>query len=454
MIDQKKHISSSETNFKKVRQTWLYLGLFFQAYLLFTLILLFQGPWPWPIPDRQQLLVYLIIAQVSILLGYAWGWLGVKKNYRYADNQSKSTNVDAGIKFLKIALLISCLLIIPTSLSRTGNIIPDIIDGLQNLGAAYNKNINRLKQENSYVLVEYTRIIVSPFLISVFPLTIVYWARMPNSLRTLAVISIIFDLFFHLATGTNKGLADFIVTAPWLVILASKSGILKVKIRMGHIFIVFSLLGLVFIKMFGETQIQREGGVGDYGVINTGQQLLYAESGSVWSGFSDSMRISYESLCRYLTSGYYALSLSMQIESPTTYGFGNSMFLTRNADMLLGTSYFETQNLPAIVQDVYGWSRLQLWHSIYPWLASDFGLYGAIIALGLFSTLLSRSWGSALITLNYKWIVVLHSMLILFYYVPANNQILQTGETCVGLIVMLFLILLESVSKRNRREAC
>ncbi len=452
IIKQKTNISANAIRLKEIRQTWLYLGLFFQAYLLFVLILFFQGPWAWPIPDRQGLLTYLIIAQVSVLLGYVWGWPGVIKTVNHADEQSKNIGIDRGIKFLKIASFISCILIIPTSLSRTGNIIPDLRSAVQNLGAAYNQNFDRLAQENSYVFVEYSRIILSPFLISVFPLTVVYWARMPNSLRTVALISIVSDFSFYLATGTNKGMADLTIVTPWLLMLALKSGVLKLKITKGHIFLVFSLVSFVFIKMFGETQIHREGGVGVYGVINTGQQLLYADSGSVWSGMSDSLRISYESLCRYLTSGYYALSLSMQIETPTTYGVGNSMFLARNADALFGTSYFTTQSLPSAVQDVYGWSRLQLWHSIFPWLASDFGLYGAIIALGIFAILLSRSWGNALATLKYEWIVVLHSMLILFYYVPANNQIFQTGETCVGLILILFRISLASVFKSDRRE--
>ena len=454
IANQKTSISAYEIKLERVRQTWLYPGLFFQAYLLFVLILFFQGPWAWPIPDRHGVLTYLIIAQVTILLGYACGWLGVVKTVSHAHEQSKNIGVDRGIKFLKIASFISCILIIPTSLSRTGNIIPDVRSAVQNLGLAYNQNFDRLAQESSYVFVEYSRIILSPFLISVFPLTVVYWARMPNSLRIISLIPIVADFSFYLATGTNKGMADLVIVTPWLLMLALKSGVLNLKIKMGQIFLVFSFASLVFIKMFGETQIHREGGVGVYGVINTGQQLLYADSGSVWSGVSDSLRISYESLCRYLTSGYYALSLSMQIESPTTYGVGNSMFLSRNADALFGTSYFTTQTLPSAVQDVYGWSRLQLWHSIFPWLASDFGLYGAIIALGIFSTLLSRSWGNALATLNYKWIIVFHSMLILFYYIPANNQIFQTGETCVGLIVTLFLILFEGFFKIDRRLVC
>jgi hypothetical protein len=57
--------------------------------------------------------------------------------------------------------------------------------------------------------------------------------------------------------------------------------------------------------------------------------------------------IIYESLARYVGQGYYALSMTFDLEHSSTLGFGHSMFLARNADAVFGTDHFTAGSLPA-----------------------------------------------------------------------------------------------------------
>lgn len=115
------------------------------------------------------------------------------------------------------------------------------------------------------------------------------------------------------------------------------------------------------------------------------------------------------------------------------------MFLARNADRVFGTNYFQSQAIPSLLEEETGWSRYVSWHSIYPWLASDFGWVGAVIMLGIISFLLGLSWRLALNDAGPEWVALASLLLLLFAYVPANNQMLQSGENVSALFLTVLL---------------
>lgn len=409
---------------------WLFPLLAFQGYLTLSQILFFFGPWDWGGDNRFKLFLYLTVSQVFIAVGYFIGWRRV--------NRCESFCVDfRSIRYFDRCLFFSIVLAVPTSLSRTGSLFPDIVTGLTNTGFAYNENFERLEYGNPYLVVEYLRILFSVFLVSVYPMMIVYWGRLNLYRRLLSLFVVLTTVFTYVATGTNKGVADLVITAPVLMILAVWSGNSDFKVSKKVFFSIFSFLFFAFLLFFGAGQKQREGGVGEYGIFNTGSYILEAnrESG-ISLILSDKYLVIYESLTRYLGQGYYALSMSFDLESSSTYGFGASMFFARNINSILGTDYFTAESIPGVLERETGWGMMTLWHSIYPWLASDFGFVGALFVLGLFSYILSVSWGLSLKNQGHLWVVMLYFMLILFFYIPANNQIFQSAETAVAFLML------------------
>lgn len=410
---------------------WLFPLVVFQCYLTICLVLFFWGPWGWDVNDPFRLVAYLLAAQVFIFVGYILGWGSVSKREMSSFDTLESLN------YIDWCLLIALLLLLPTSLSRTGALYPDAIAGLANSGAAYNQNYARLEHGNPFVFVEYLRVFLSVFLASVFPLMVVYWGRLNLLRRSFSVFVVLTTLLTYIATGTNKGFADFVISLPFLIVLGVWSGNIKLKIgrkALGAILFIFFLAFLVF---FGAGQKQRAGGVGENGVFNTGSYLLEADRNSGLSKFlGENSVIIYESLTRYIGQGYYALSMSFDLETTSTFGFGNSMFFARNANSIFGTDHFTSGSIPGVLEEETGWGMMTLWHSIYPWMASDFGFVGALFVLCGFSYILSVSWGLSLKNKGPLWVVMNYFMIILFFYIPANNQIFQTAETAVAFVFL------------------
>lgn len=427
-----------------LRKKWLVPLVFFEGYLSLTVALFFLGPWPWEIDQPILLVSYLLAAQLFIAMGYLLAWRRVHRQHQATEVPARHLiSGTSGISFLKRSLLITCILIIPTALSRTGSFLPNIFEGLSDAGAAYNRNFERLLEGNPFVFVEYLRILFAPFLVAVFPLTVVYWSRLNRRLKVLSSVVIYFNLSLYLATGTNKGMADFVITLPWLIFLGVSTGLLHLQVRRRWVVIIVAVLFIAFLQFFGMGQTQREGGVGELGVINTGAGLIEAIRDNFLSLLlSDNQRIIFESLTRYVGQGYYALSMSLGLEHASTFGLGHSMFLARNADSIFNTDYFTSGSLPGLLETKNGWGMFTLWHSIYPWLASDFGFVGALIAMAVFAYLLGLSWGFSLLTASPQWIILFYLLLILFFYIPANNQIFQSGETCVAFFFILLAIIL------------
>lgn len=430
-----------------LKRRWLAPLIFFELYLGASILLFFFGPWPWGIDNPVLLAAYLISAQVFILLGYLFAWRHIRHTYSAVPREIQARQVVLGIAFLKRALAISLIMFIPTSLSRTGNFFPDIITGLSNTGGSYNENVERLSGGNIFVIVEYLRMLFSIFLVGLFPLAVVYWGKLNWKIRTLCIATIASSLSIYIAVGVNKGLADFVVTLPWLIFLGVSTGVLKLRISRKMLAFGFVSIFILLLQFFGKGQLEREGGVAENGILNVGNGLVQTDTTNVISQLlSRDYQIIYESITRYLGTGYYALSKTFDIEHGSTFGFGHSMFLARNANMIFGTDYFTENSLPGLFETQTGFGMYRLWHSIYPWLASDFGFIGTLFVMGLLAYLFALSWGNSLITLSPWWIILSFLMFILFYYIPANNQIFQSGEFSVAFILLVLRILLPKVS--------
>jgi hypothetical protein len=421
------------------KKKWLLPLIIFEVYLALTVFLFYFGPWPWPIKNPLVTFTYLFFSQIFICVGYLLSWYQLSKYHKLGI--TPAIYGKKRLRYLRLALLVSLALLIPTSLSRTGDILPNIIEGLKNAGVVYNVNHERLQGGNSFVFIEYVRMALSPLWLAVFPLTIVCWRSLTLGIKILCILVILFNLIMYVATGTNKGIADALITLPWFLYLAFSLNPLKLSFSRGKLALIgigLTFLFILFLQFFGEGQLLREGGVGEFGVVNTGLTHIYADKTHAFSSIlGDDQVLIFESITRYLTSGYYALSATFNIEHDSTFGFGHSMFLARNMDALMNTTYFTWHSLPGVLEQQDSYSMFGLWHSIYPWLASDVGFFGALFIIGIFSYLLGLTWGLSLLTLAPQILCLLYLLLILFFYIPANNQIFQSGETCIGFFLLL-----------------
>lgn len=427
---------------------WLAPLIFFEIYLSIIGALFFFGPWAWIIKDPFSIGCYLILANLFIAAGYALSWHFVGQ----LSSAASPAHFMRGITWLRFSVIASWAVAVPTSLARTGHIFPDVVTGLNDPGSAYLIGLQFAANSNPYVAFEYIRLILSPLLVALPASTIVFWRYASIPLRVAALGAIVFYLAIFLARGQNKGMADMMVLLPFFIVAAGHFSFHHASFRR-----VFAAGGIAVILLlfvgyyFSLTQSQRSGGTvlnGDYAF---GTITLHPFTPAWMPDLPPNLQHILVALARYLGQGYQALALTFDTPHQSTLGAGNSMFLARNADRIFNTDFFTTHSLPGLLEQELGWPMYGLWHSIYPWLASDVGYRGALIVMGGFAFLLGLSWGRSITTKNPLWLAMLTLMLTLFFYIPANNQIFQSGETTVAFFLVLGLLFLRRVLSFGRR---
>lgn len=405
---------------------WFHVSI--QSYLLLTELCFFFGPWPWIFYDTTRMTIFLGGVHLAIFIGYHLARGRLKRMMR--EGVSFAHKIPNGT-FVKWVVVTALLLALPTSLSRTGSLIPNIAGGIQDLGSAYNDNYSRLSSGNAFAFVEYIRILLSPLLVGLIAVVGFFWKSMSPAFKAIAVVAVATQVATYIAIGTNKGVADLVIFLPLFFSLAKAVD----DPRHGIVFNKFTLIGIaavvLFLIFFGQTQELRSGNVGSNGVFNTGVSIIQADRSDFLSQRWD---IIYQSITRYLTQGYQPLLYAVDTDHPLTLGVGNSMFLTDNADKIFGGTYFNRTNLPAIIEQRYGWSRFYLWHTAYVWFMSDFGQVGTILIIGICSYAICTTIVRLLVDPNVISVVLFQQLLTLFVYLPANNQVFQNGEGCVGTV--------------------
>jgi hypothetical protein len=425
--------------------------LFFELYLNFTVVLFAFGPWPWPVRNPVKLYGFLAASHVALFLGYVSVLLVARLSRlsRYENTTVRSffstCPEHRSSRLLIVSIILNLVLLPLTFLSRTGKVLPDLRSALLNPGDAYGSA--RVARASGFVVFEYVRILLAPWLFPLIPLTAFYWPGMRRKLRLGAVVAVLGLLSVSIATGTNKGIADFVLISPWLVLAAHFSGIGNLKRRQKmSLFLLLILAFAIFVGFFTRGQMTRQGS----GALSfyTSTPGLYADTDNFLVGFLPfNVKVGLVALSSYLTQGYYALSLALECPFVPMFGVGNSMFLFLNFSDLF--KLHSIRELPYPVRlERFGWDAYGKWSSIYPWIASDVSFVGTLGVVFLIGLLFGLTWLDTLQGTNPLAICMFAQFLIMLFYFPANNQVAQSGEPFVSFYVLLVLWLL---TRRGRR---
>ena len=123
------------------------------------------------------------------------------------------------------------------------------------------------------------------------------------------------------------------------------------------------------------------------------------------------------------------------------YGFGHSMFLTRNFSRFSHDDGFEQRSLPYIISEKDGFKYPVYWCTAYPYFLNDLGPIGTIALMFVFGALLAVAWSDVLGGRNPYAVVMFWMLAILAFYLPATNRMLQDGEGVFAFYIWLFVYL-------------
>lgn len=412
--------------------------LFFEAYLFASVLAFTFGPVDFPVRSPWLLYSYLTFAQLAIFVGYYAGAARPPCGYQGL----------LSVKSVFALATIITLLLLPLTIHFRNYAELSLVDALYDPGAAYSARIQELANRESVSKISLLRGIVGPFLGLLVPVGILYSHSVSRQWRRLWKLAVVGIIIEALLVGAAKGLFDLVLTVPWLIwIRATRSPsrhnfqtstptlqdssryrhqqwrrtlIRKVAVALATVILVGA--GIMY---FAHSRQSRYGlGGNEYPPWTTG-----------WSETDYGIRLpagveyTVYTINRYWSQGYFGLSECFGLPFEWCYGCGHSQVMMRYAGNLLADpEYFWNRCYPVRLEDANGYEVAHYWHTIYPWLASDLTFPGAIVFMGLMAFLLSRAWADTLLGKNPYAAGFTTQLLLLFFYIPANNIRLMYSE--------------------------
>jgi hypothetical protein len=408
------------------------------GFTIFTLGIYAFGPWPWPSNNSWQIYAFMTSALIAIGVGYNQG-LAQKTGAYYGKASPK--------QLYRLSLIISLVLFLPTLLWRTNGDITIDINLILNPAEAYSRS-HDIDSFTGTAWIEYIRIFLAVFINLLLPILVIFWNQLTFTDRILGVLATFLEVFSWLAVGTNKGIGDLVVALFWLFLIRSKGRIdPKTILRLSGV--VAPVFGL-FLVFFTQGQIGRHDGE----TVQTRNYTLGIQADRD-NFFIAALPLVVQdgviSLSSYLTQGYEGLALSLNEPFVPNWGAGNSRFMTSYVDKYFGAG-IEHSTYPARVEITTGWNSKIQWHTIFPWLASDFTFPGSIILIGLFSYLFSILWRESIDSSNPFALSLFMQLTVLFTYLSANNQAFQSGEEFIGFFATLAVWLYTRVDRAKASQ--
>jgi hypothetical protein len=406
------------------------------------------GPWQWPVSNPWQLYSFLFFAQLALLLGYLRAIKKKPCTTAFRVRIPTAVMVSLILNYLWFGEMYSIRSGRPFQLSE---FLSAAIIGFTNPGQQYDERMkaNVLMMGRQISFHDYISLLLFPLLWITLPLGLFFWKQLNRGLRVAFILWTIFDLLTWIAVGTNQGIADFAILFTGTLIARRPSTIAHLRAR--------KLLAIGLIAIVAVISLATFMSVGMRG--RSGGRLVLSFDPKTGTGTDPDnliMKIlppelqgGYAAITSYFSQGYYALSLSLKEPFVFCYGVGNSFFLEGLSRHLVSTPLIN-YTYPARIESS-SWDRYVRWHSIYPWIASDLSFPGTLIFMFLIGWLFGLVWLDVAFCRN-PWAVCLFSLLlIMLFYIPANNQVLAFSPTALPFWTIL-PIWLFTRTRRNRRR--
>jgi hypothetical protein len=452
------------------------------GFFAFSVLWLAVGPLDWHIKNPWLLYSFLIACILALTSGYLYGIRRAERTRPAVRRLTIAPN-----RLMICCGLVALVLYFPTVHATTGVWFPDVYGGLTHAGNAY--RVTKALNASGSPVIFYVQFLLSPLLILIAPVTYFLWPRLSWVARALGLASVVGTAALSVSQGINKGMADLTAyTCLFLALVAASSLRKGSRRRLLGAIIGVGLVGALFLSYYAVNiqsrmavdaqnaaisankdssdasgapsdqtpnplppvsqekvtkQLQAEVGLGGVATPRKGH-FIYSLPGN--------LQASTLVLSSYITHPYKGLSMALAEPWTPTYGLGFSEFFRHNVTKVIGGSGLET----SVEAETYagkltaaGWPVGQVWATFFIEPASDISFPGVILLMAAIGFFFARSWRDTVTKGNPYAAAVFYALCALVFYLPANNQLFQGGETAIGFTV-LFIVWLISRLRRHR----
>jgi hypothetical protein len=142
----------------------------------------------------------------------------------------------------------------------------------------------------------------------------------------------------------------------------------------------------------------------------------------------------------YTSQGYRGLALCLKLPFEWAYGMGSSFKMMRDFSRWFNIPLSSIEvSYPVRMQAEFGIGAYAQWHTIFPWLASDYTWIGAVLIVSLLIYYWGKSWRELLILNNLPALLMFAHLCVMVVYIPCNNQLFQTRSSIVSTFVVFVI---------------
>lgn len=401
------------------------------AYLAFTLVIHTVGPWTYANEEALPAYIFMTAAVAMFALGYfsvARRWRGtIQKSERDHERNYRRYR-----KLAKFSLITQLTLTILAFLSgwNEGSLS---FDSLSDPGKLYINALDRQEAQSSTSFIGQLSTLASP----IFYLGTIYFifnfSRTASPWRHCLIATLGLQLLYDvLLKGAQKAFFDIGIMVATATFLSTFFSIERYRAlrRMG--LILFAALFAIFVFF----QLSRLDAYGITDYSGNGVMVLHRD-GLLFQLLGDSLGLGVSMFIGYLSQGYYGLSLCLQLPFQWTYGIGNSFALTSYAEQYFGAKGIFEGTYPARMEAAFGWPAKMYWHTFFPWMASDITFIGTILLMFIIGRIFASSMWNGAAKGSTLDVSIFYFMATLIFYLPANNQLMQTRSMMIGFTVLL-----------------
>lgn len=408
----------------------------FNTYIILTYFISIFGPWNYIGYNKIYVGLYLMMFLTFSTFTYVYF---VNKKRKSNSLISKSDKVykknESGLWIAKKSILVSIVLLsfmLAINISSYG--MPAFNNIFRIMAQAYTyKNIMARSFNLSAWLFNYFSI----FYVVAVVLGTYYFKKIGKIYKFLYFLVIILYASYNIIyVGNQKAFGDLLIyLSSVLFIKFSQSGkIIKIKTLLN------GASGLVISFFLFSNIIQSRMIFWNVEYYSVGNRAFLDINHWMLSLFGN-IKLGAGTFLYYLSSGYYGLSLSLQLPFKWSYGLGGSFEMRNIVSKLFPLTDSFVNTYPVRVERIIGWDAYVNWHTVFPWLASDLTFLGAVVFICLFIAIYAICWSKILKKGHWINIMMFVQINIMLIFVPANNQLFQTRASLIvtTLIIIIWI---------------
>jgi hypothetical protein len=401
------------------------------SYVCGSMLLYWAGPIVWPMTNALELAIYQVLAVFALSAGYVM-------------TGSKIPKLRPSISlrpFFRAGVLLTLALQIPLTMTYTDKYPWDVFQTIFDQRAAYEEMLDQvMSQQGTRFYVPLFRSVIMPFFYAALTYGVLNFRTLKRLDKVLLILMILCPVNLSLLRGTDKEIFDIVIVIGGLVMISlARRSILTAKtVKIAGRKLLFALLavciiGIAIFLLFTYRKYQR---LDSTDAFCFAENLICADyNGLIMSILPDFISFGISMFTFYLTNGYYGLSIALQQPWSFAYGIGHSSALMSLFERFSDGSLLDATLIGKM--SVAGWDHRFYWASIFTWIASDVGFFGALVFIGLIARWFHQAWIDAVYLKNDCAAVVFILLCVLFFYLPANNQLTQTFDSYLAFLAAI-----------------